>query len=564
MLDWLIMLRMFACYRFVTLIVLATLLLNGCANLAPQTESSAAGTIENQLMAEIAMQRGAYQVAAEQYLQLAQQSKDPEYARRATEFAFQYGFDATALASAERWAELRPADQAAHYYLGRLYVRRNSLDDAWESLQLALGPAAERSSESYMKLSTELAENGHASRALEIYQRFNNEYPDVAGITGALAVLAAESGDLELAVDAARETIAIAPDWVGMRVWLARFLLAQGESYSAYEQMAFALEMKPGIELELEFIGLIASAEEPAEALERLDRLQSRFPGSPDLQRTRALILLQAGEPQLARLEFTELLANAFFVNECFWHLGQFALQEGSYRQAIRYFSRINSGGWLVPSRVASSQAYLALGELEMALAVQREFAADYPKYAFETFVPRAEILYAIGRQTDALAAVEAARQYQPWNAELYMYEGGLHEQSGDLAAAIKSFEQAVKYAPDDATALNALGYTLTVTTRRYKDAYGYISRALEFEPENPAIMDSMGWVLYQQGKLAEAREWLERAYAELSDPEVAAHLGEVLWVQGDQDGAQQIWQDALQENPDSAVLNETIKRMME
>ncbi len=558
------MLRMPDCYRFATLIVVAALLLNGCASIAPQKESSAASPIENQLMAEIAMQRGAYQVASEQYLQLAQQSKDPEYARRATEFAFQYGFDATALASAERWAKLSPADPAANYYLAALYVRRNSLDAAWESLQLALGPAADRTAEDYMQLSTVLADNGHASRALQLYQRLHNEYPDVAGISAALAVLAAESGDLELAVAAARETIALAPDWVATRVWLARFLLAQDELYSAYEQMAFALEMNPGIELELELVSLIASAGEYAEALERLERLQSRFPGSPDLQHTRALILMQAGEPQLARLEFTELLADAFFVNECFWYLGQFALQEGGYRQAIRYFSRINSGGWLVPSRVASSQAYLALGELEMALAVQREFAADYPKYAFETFVPRAEILYAIGRQTDALAAIEAARQYQPWNAELYMYEGGLHEQSGDLNAAIKSFEQAVKYAPDNATALNALGYTLTVTTRRYKDAYGYISRALELEPENPAIMDSMGWVLYKQGKLAEAREWLERAYAKLSDPEVAAHRGELLWAQGDQDGAQQIWQDALQENPDSAVLNATIKRLME
>ncbi|MDP7094393.1 MAG: tetratricopeptide repeat protein, partial [Gammaproteobacteria bacterium] len=115
----------------------------------------------------------------------------------------------------------------------------------------------------------------------------------------------------------------------------------------------------------------------------------------------------------------------------------------------------------------------------------------------------------------------------------------------------------------ENPTVLNALGYTLTTSTRRYEEAHGYISLALQKEPDNPAIMDSMGWVLFKQGKLEDAREWLERAYDLFPDPEVAAHLGELHWEQGDEDAAINIWTDALQTSPDSIVLNDTIGRFL-
>jgi len=143
------------------------------------------------------------------------------------------------------------------------------------------------------------------------------------------------------------------------------------------------------------------------------------------------------------------------------------------------------------------------------------------------------------------------------------MFRGGLHEQSGDFEPAIKAFRKAVALAPDSATALNALGYTLTSNTRKYGEAYELISRAMELEPENPAIMDSLGWVLFKQGKREESRVWLAQAYALFPDAEIAAHLGELNWSEGDKDAAIQIWTAALEGDPDNRVLNETINRFM-
>ncbi|TDJ42567.1 MAG: tetratricopeptide repeat protein [Gammaproteobacteria bacterium] len=542
------------------ILYLSAALLAGCAPAPSLDPGYTAGPIEHQLMAEIALQRGEYLVAAQQYLSLAQQSDDPSFAQRATEVAYEYGFDAYALASAKRWVEVDGDDRVAHSYLGRLYVRRNQLDKAWASLNIALGPPEERSNTDYTALSAELSGNADPRNALQLFQHFSDEFPGVAGITGSIVGLAADAGDLDLAIVAARETLVLAPEWVGTRVWLARFLLASGDKSSAFEQMAYALEMNPGLEMELDFVQLLSLADEYEDALERLERLDSRFPGNPDLLRARALIFLQMGDLADAQADFMRLLTDAYFVNECFWYLGQIALQQGDYLQSTRYFRRVSSGVWLVPARLSTSQAYLGLGNPDMALQTLRDFAAAYPKKAFDTLRPQAEILLGIGRSEEALAIITVGLEYKPWNVGLWMFLGGLHEQLGQSEQAIEAFRKAVELAPDNATALNALGYTLTIATRKYSDAYKLISRALELEPENPAIMDSMGWVLFKQGKRNESRVWLERAYELFPDPEVAAHLGELLWAEGDQDAAALVWMKALQDDPDNRVLNETIR----
>jgi tetratricopeptide (TPR) repeat protein len=554
-------------YRSIRLALLAAfsvMVLTSCAGGKQRTQSQSSGPIEHQLIAEIALQRGQYQVAIREYLSLAQQSSNPEHARRATELAYDYGYDAYALASAERWVELAPENTVAHAYLGRLYVRRNLLEEAWVSLDFSMGPIEQRVDMDYMMLSGELVENAAASRALVIFQRFDTVYPDTPGITGSLASLAAQAGNTELAVTASRETFALAPDWPMARIWLARFLLLAGDRSSAFEQMAFALEMSPGLEMELEFVQLLALAGEGEEALERLERLNVRYPESPDLLRMRGTLALQWRDFETAQSDFSQLLSEAYFVNESFWYLGQIAFLQENYLQAIRYFQRVNSGGWLAPARGAISQAYLLLGDGETALAVQREFASEYPKRAVATLQPQAEILVGMERLTEALETIDTALEYTPWNEDLWLYRGGLLEQLGELDMAVESFRRAYELAPESALILNALGYTLCVAGGDYDEAFDYIQLALERDPENPAIMDSMGWVLYLQGEPDAARGWLEQAYALLPDAEIAAHLGEVLWVADERDEAIRVWTDALLKDPDSKVLNETTGRFMQ
>jgi tetratricopeptide (TPR) repeat protein len=547
--------------RRVVLCALLMSLLIGCA---ARTARETVSPVENQLMAEIALQRGQYLVAVQEYLILAERSADPEHARRATELAYEYEFLVHALSAAERWVELQPQDQLAHAYLGRLYVRRNLPEEAFSSLDLSLGPVADRNDRDYLLLSGELADLAAPRRGLEVFRLFNKTYPGAPAITSSMATLAALSGDTELAVDAGRETLLLAPDWALARVAFARYLLADGQTASAFEQMAYAQEMNPGLAMELEFVRLLAMAGEQEDARARIERLFVRYPAEPDLIRLRGSLALEWGDYKIAAADFSFLLSEAYYVSESFWHLGQIAYAQQKFLQAIRYFKRVSDGPWKPASVNAISRAYLALGDANTALAVQRDYASHYPQRVIQQALMRANILATADRLAEAIETIDSALEFDPWNEELWLYRGGLIEQTGDIDGAVDSFREAHKLAPDDPQILNALGYTLTVAGQNYAEASSLINKALELRPDNPAFMDSMGWILYRQGQQAAARGWLEQAYSLLPDPEIAAHLGEVMWMQGEEGAAQSIWAEALERYPDSPILNETTGRFLQ
>lgn len=518
--------------------------------------------IESQLLAEIALERGEYDTAVQQYLKVAQQSRDPEFARRATELANDYGYDGYALLAAERWVKLAPDDILAHAYLGRLYVRKGELDRAWSSLEIALGAPAERLDQDYAVLAGDLQSSGAAWNGLALFERFNAEYPDNPGVLRSLAELAVQTGDLERAVAAARQTISLRPDWDSTRTWLARLLLLNGDRDSAFEQMAFALEMNPGLELELEFVRLLAAAGELTAAQERLQRLTERYPGEPGVPLVQAALYQDTGELDAAEAIYLALLGRGLYRNECLWNLAAIGFSREDYEGAISLFGQISSGERLEPATLGASQAYVELGNVDAALRVLQDYAEFYPKRAWAMQQPQAQILATAGQLEAALAKSAAALDYSPWNSGLWLFRGGVLEKLGRMDEATDAFRTAYELTPDDPLTLNAYGYTLTIATRRYAEAERLIRQALELAPDNPAILDSMGWVRFKRGALDEALDWLRQAYALQSDPEISAHLGEVLWRTGATAEAQRVWDTALAEYPDNSLLRATIERL--
>jgi Flp pilus assembly protein TadD len=137
-----------------------------------------------------------------------------------------------------------------------------------------------------------------------------------------------------------------------------------------------------------------------------------------------------------------------------------------------------------------------------------------------------------------------------------------LSDQVGDSAAFEKGMRKLLERDPDNATILNALGYKLTEDNNRLNEARQLIGKALELEPDDPAIIDSMGWVEYRLGNHAQAVKYLQQALEKLPDHEIAAHLGEVLWKQGDREQAMEVWQQGLEINPQSEIIPAAIKRL--
>ena len=174
----------------------------------------------------------------------------------------------------------------------------------------------------------------------------------------------------------------------------------------------------------------------------------------------------------------------------------------------------------------------------------------------------RQSLLQQAGRREQALATLTDALRYRPDSLSLLISRGTLLDIMGQVDAAIADMERALLLDPDNATALNTLGYTLANRELRTKDAERLIRLALQLQPDSPAIIDSMGWVAFRRGRLEESRSYPELAWSLLPDAEVAAHLGEVLWRLDEREAARAIWQEALQGQPDSEPLVETMQRL--
>jgi tetratricopeptide (TPR) repeat protein len=507
------------------------------------------------MMAEIALQERQYRTVAQEYLNAAQQSSDPELASRSTQFAFEYGFDSFALSSAQRWLVLEPDNPAAHEYAGRLCLRRNNVDQALYHWRESLGPGDEYTDEQYLALGANLAEEDNAAGATRVLIQLGIEAPESAGLQLALAQAALRSGAYDLALHAARKALQSDAEWLQPQFVIAQALLSSGAETEAMQHMQEIVERSPNLLVELEYVRMLSASGRVADANEELQRLAKKYGGQTEIARMHGLLSMIAGDLDRAENVFSQLLASSSHVYESYFYLGQIASLRQDYPEAIKFFSRISGGERLVPAQLGISQAYFQLGEPQTGLAHLETFVENYPHHAFDIVMTRTSLLHAMDRDSEALEVYDDALRYKPDSIDLLIARATLLDQMNRVDEALEAMEYVVAIAPMNANALNTFGYTLANKTKRHDEAYRHIRVALELEPHSPAIIDSMGWVLYRQGRLEESRSYLEQAYSMLDDPELVAHLGEVWWETGEQDRARELWDQALKSNPDSKPL---------
>lgn len=547
-------------------LILALVLVAGCASLpSEQPDAPADDYVPDAnyylLMAEIALQRKAYLVSAREYLNAAQQSADPELAQRATEFAYEYGYDGLALAAARRWLELQPDDLLANEYAARLYLRRNQIDSALFHWRASLG-TAELSDEEYLRIGADMADEDNPAGATRILSRLSNERPSEPGLRMALAYAALRSGAYELSLASARAAEIAMPDWIQPQLVIPKALLSMGREYEAFSYLDAILEENASSTLELEYVRLLSAVGRDEDAMRKLIELGKFYGAQPELVRLHGLLAYSAGDLKAAEQDFEQLLSEGDHVYESYFTLGRIAMSREEYGRAISYFGRVRGGGYLVRAQLAISLAHERTGNDEVALEHLRSFAAYYPRYAFDIVGSEAQLLYRMGRIDEALARYETVARLRPDQLGPMLEYAAMLEVTGRLDDALAVMKRAVEIAPMDANALNVLGYTLTNRTRQHDEAYRLIRLALELDPDNAPIMDSMGWVLFRMGRLDEARSYLELALSKMDDPEMIAHLGEVLWVADERDGAVALWDRGLSDYPYSQPLIETRQRL--
>jgi tetratricopeptide (TPR) repeat protein len=557
-----------AVFRFLPLIL--TCLLGACA-LQPGVRSTAADPSApfdtpngeasyHVLLGELALERSMPELAASQYAQAARLSDDADIAARAAEVAFETGEDEAALASAQRWLELDPENVDARRMLVSLYVRRGEVEPAYEQLK-ALLTNFEQLEEGFTALTGLLALEPNGRAAVDTMALLAADHPDVAPGQYALAALALRADDTQRGLEAARKAAELAPEWPQASMLLARALVSSGDTEAGIARAASLVGESADPSLRLEYAILLIAVGRDDDAGAELDRVLEEIPRNPGALRAAGLLELRRGKLDLAEEHFTALLATGTQTLDAFYFLARTADEQGEQARALRLYGRVRAGDYAVAAQVRAAQLMRELGREQEALEHLESFAAAYPQYAVEIISAQGSLLVDMGKPEDALQLYNDAIAERPDNDDLLYARAFLYEDLDRIDDAVGELRGLVRANPDDATALNALGYTLADHTPHTREAYRYIRKALELDPDNPAIIDSMGWVEYRLGRYDRALEHLQRAYTLLPDSEIAAHLGEVLWVSGDPKGARDIWEEALVRDPSSKILGDVVRR---
>jgi tetratricopeptide (TPR) repeat protein len=245
--------------------------------------------------------------------------------------------------------------------------------------------------------------------------------------------------------------------------------------------------------------------------------------------------------------------------------LGQLAELREQTGPALDWYGRIGSGLQREQARLRIAVLLDKTGKLDDALARLRELQAsdsDYGEVLRDAYLLEAELLQKHQRSDEAIDAYARGLAIFEDDPELIYARALGHERRDDIAAAEADLRRLIELDPEDADALNALGYTLADRTDRYQEALDLIQRALKLKPDTPAIVDSLGWVLYRMGRTEEALPHLRRAFELQRDAEVAAHLGEALWMSGDKDEARSIWRVGRELDPDNRALKQVLERL--
>ena len=518
-------------------------------------------TLYSLLAAELAGQRERYDIALANYMEQAHATGDPAVAERAYRIAEYVGADDAALDAALLWAESAPGNLDAQRIAAIQLARAGRQDEAMRYMERVLKA---RGDTHFDFLALTAAQTDPETRAglRQSFERLLERYPDNPQLLFGRAVLLQQDGRNEEAL-ASLEAHPAGSNEVAPLLLRIRLLASLDREDEALPLLEEGLRRHPDDKrLRLAYARQLLEQEQMEASRAQFAELLRRFPEDDDLRLSLALISLEAGERGEARAHLQKLIERDAHADTAHYHLGQIAEQDGDTAAALEQYAAIGPGDEYLPAQVRRTALLVKAGrdaEARRQLAGARD---SQPDVALQLYLIEVESLSGQDRLGDAWALIDEALARYPDDLNLLYTRAMLAEKRGDLSGLERDLRFILELEPDNAMALNALGYTLADRTTRYREALELIEKAYALSPEDPAILDSLGWVSYRLGDLTRAEEFLRQALARMPDHEVAAHLGEVLWAAGKQAEAREVWRKALADTPDSSILRDTLKRL--
>ncbi len=531
------------------------------------------------LLGDVALQRGETSLAARAYFEAARELRDPRVARRATEVALAARMRGLAQESAKLWATLDPSAERPKQILAALSAgpagastADGGIDnDLKARLEKVIADAAltERGpGEVFLQLNRFFSETQDPKHTFELVRELAKPYPKSAEAQFAVALAAYNGGVPEkspenIALEAVDRALALKPDWERAALLKAE-LLARRKPDDATAYLSTFVAANPEARAAAGALAqFYVEQKRYGEARAVFQKLWDADRSAREFEFGVAVISMQMKDWDTAESLFRDLKRANYGENGAVeLYLAQIADENGRFEEAIERYKAVPEGerAWLAKLRVAAMMGKLGK------VADARRYLADLPAVTIEQRVQvrqaEAQLLRDANDFAGAYAVLVAALAVHPDSPDLLYDTAMVAEKLDKIDDAESRLRRVVELKPDDAQALNALGYTLVDRTPRVAEGFALIERAHKLSPDDSFILDSMGWALFRLGRYDEAETYLVRAMKERPDAEIAAHLGEVLWAKGERERAKDIWQSQLKTSPDNPVLLETVRRL--
>ena len=562
-------------------LLLALVLLSGCQALAPTSpdDSSAAedvsstpekptvyssfseDTLYSLLSAELAGQRNRLDIALDNYVTQAINTQDPGVSERAFRIAEYLGADQAALDTSLIWVKNAPDDIEAQRAAAIQLARNGRYDESLVYMEKVL----QAKGDTHFDFLALAAIETDADTRAGLQKSFDSllaKHPDNGQLIFGKALLMQQDGDAEGALKLLEKNPPQNGE-VAPILLRARLLQSLNRGDEALPLLKKSVSQYPDDKrLGLTYARTLVEQNRMTEAKVQFASLVEQYPEDDELRFSLALVCLEGKSWDEAEGYLQELLERDSHVDSAHLNLGRIAEERNDPEGALIEYALVGPGNEYLPAQLRQADILVSHGrgaEASKKLAAAR---GEQPDYAIQLYLIEAETLAANNQTERAWSTLQQALKQYPDDMNLLYSRAMLAEKRNDLEQMERDLRAIIKREPDNAMALNALGYTLSDRTTRYAEAKTLIQQAYDLSPDDPAVLDSLGWVNFRLGNLDEAERLLRQALERFPDQEVAAHLGEVLWANGKQREAKKIWGTFLKENPDSPILRKTILRL--
>lgn len=504
------------------------------------------------LVGDIALQRGQPTLSAQTWNDLARRTHDPRVAKRATEVAIGAGQLNLAMDSANQWINASPNAIAPQQVMLSLLLRANRLDEAKPHLEALLKSKPQDAPSFFLRMHTLWDKNTDRNAAAKLTEDVTAPYLNLPEAHFARAVAYANTNRVPDAVKEVDAADALRPGWEPAVLYRVQ-LMSDRPSQERVDFLRSALRKNPdSLAIRNALARELVINKQVKDALDEYNGILKIQPDNLEALVGSGLVSLELRDFETAQLHLNAAVQKSpRTTNNLRIYLGQIAEIRGQNQDAIAWYQSVE-GDMHDAATERLIRLYAHSGQPEKAIDLIHENVALTTEQQTRQTLLESQVWREVKNYDKAWQVLTDAINKDPKNADLLYERSLIADLQHNVPAAEADLHKYLELQPDNAQGLNALGYTLANRTDRFDEANGYLEKANTLDPNNPVIMDSLGWLRYKQNRLAEARDLLTRAYKAMPDPEVGAHLAATLYKMGEKSDAHKVMAEAQKLDPDN------------